>query len=527
MTKKERFLKSRAYKYALFCADNNNFDKIPKYVRLQCQKWLRIVNNETPYHIDYKIFIKINKLLKVMILPDNPNLSIYKALDDYAYLFIVAVLCTKDKNDNRLYTNALLEIARKNHKSFTVAIIMIIQMILDNSFTRYFSVAPTLALSKEVQIAIKKIIGVSPLLRKEFKVNRDYVKFKSKENEFYPLAYSNDSLDGRLTPFFVVDECGLLKNAYPIESLRSSQIELKNKTCILISTKYPTIETTPFEEEISRVKDILDGKTKNDDRYFALLYEPDEEIINNWSDSDKNDSVIYHSNPNSINNTALFNEIKDKIELCKIYPSRKENVLTKHLNILYQTMGGELYIEYDNVMSCLSDDKFDCRNKNIYCGIDLADKSDNTSLTIGYYENGNVYAKNIIFVAEDCIEEKIKKEHVDYYKLIEDGYCIIAGDNTCDYNVICDYILNFIEENNCRVMALGYDQRNAGMLVYQLERNNVPCVEIPQHASVLNEPLKYLRKMILDNNFYYQDSYNYIAENYINAKVFHDNNLNI
>ena len=69
-----------------------------------------------------------------------------------------------------------LEIARKNFKTFTSAVIFIIGLLSEPRFSRFFSVAPDLKLSSELKMAIRKIIKSSPYLEDEFKILRSEIE---------------------------------------------------------------------------------------------------------------------------------------------------------------------------------------------------------------------------------------------------------------------------------------------------------------------------------------------------------------
>lgn len=200
---------SRAYKYALWCIEEGN-RKVPKYVKKQAKSWIDIVDGkDEEAFADEKAFDKINKLLKLMVHPDL-QCPMDEGLEDYAWLLIVAVLCTKLKNDEnkdiRYYITAVLEICRKNFKTFNSAVIFILLMLTDPQFSRFFSVAPDLKLSKELQIAIKKIIKSSPLLAEDdvFKLLRSEIRCLLTDSEYIPLAYSEDRMDGKNLPLVTV-----------------------------------------------------------------------------------------------------------------------------------------------------------------------------------------------------------------------------------------------------------------------------------------------------------------------------------
>ncbi len=200
---------NRAYKYAQWCIEEGN-RKVPKYVKKQAKSWIDIVDGkDEEVYIDKKAFEKINKLLKLMVHPDL-QCPMDEGLEDYAWFLIVAVFCTKLKNnenkDVRYYITAVLEICRKNFKTFNSAVIFILLMLTDPQFSRFFSVAPDLKLSKELQIAIKKIIKSSPLLAEEdvFKLLRSEIRCLLTDSEYIPLAYSEDRMDGKNLPLVTV-----------------------------------------------------------------------------------------------------------------------------------------------------------------------------------------------------------------------------------------------------------------------------------------------------------------------------------
>lgn len=180
---------SRAYKYAESAAAEN--PKTGRYVRLQARKWLDICNGKiSGAEVDEKRFKKVCKLLKIINHPDL-NCSMYDGIEDYAMFFIIAVFCTREQTGNNsrpYYTTGLLEIARKNFKTFTSAVIFIIGLLISPQFSRLFSVAPDLKLSSELQVAIRKIIKSSPALEKHFKLMRSEIRCAVSDTNYTPLS---------------------------------------------------------------------------------------------------------------------------------------------------------------------------------------------------------------------------------------------------------------------------------------------------------------------------------------------------
>lgn len=515
-----------AYKYALWCAEEPD-RKVPKYVKLQCRKWLDIAAGaDGEAEIDMDAVAKIERLLKIMTHPDTRK-PIYESLEPYAWLFIIATLCTKWRESGyRYYTTALLEIARKNFKTFNSGVIFILLMLTEPNFSRFFSVAPDLRISSELKLAIRKIIKTSPELYDEedpaFKLLRSGVICLLNDNEYTPLAYSEDRMDSAMANAYLADEAGAL-DAYPIEAMRSSQVFLKNKLGIIISTQYPN-DLNALIDEIDVAKKTLDGLL-TDNGYFSLLYEPDDDLKegDNWQTDDR---ILYQANPNAVEYKHLFEELKKKRTMAILYERRRENFLCKHCNILYKNMGVEGFIDIQKVKLCsrpASDEWWNGRR--VWVGLDLSLSEDNTAVAIATEEAGTIYARVMGFIPAGRLELKEAKEHVDYAKSIKAGECIDCGDETIGYDVVENYILTLKSTLGVEVAQIGYDRWNAISTVQKLENENYECVEIKQHSSALHAPTKLLKEAILNQKFEY-DANTLLEINFENARCTEDTNLN-
>lgn len=533
----------RAYKYAQWAVSETE-GMVPHYVKVQAQQWMDIVDdyNEDAY-VDEKEFEKICNLLKLMIHPDV-HCSIYDAMEDYAWLLITATLCTMWRegseiyDDNkvsfesckiRYYTTALLEISRKNHKTFYCTVIIILLMLTGVGFGRYFSVAPTLAQSSEVKLAVRKILKSSPLLVDEedpaFKILRSEVTCNINESNFTPLAYSNDNLDSRLANAFVADEAGGM-DSYPLEAMRSSQIEIINNLGMVISTQYPNDDNV-FIDEVDIAKKLLDGVLESEDvgTYFSLLYEPDDELKTGeiWQ---KDGRCIYQSNPIAVEKKAVYKNIIKKRTAAILYENKRENYLCKHNNIRYRGLGVEGYIDIQKVKLCFGEiEKEWWKGRKVWIGLDLSLSEDNTAAAMVTEENGIIYAKVLGFLPDGRIEQKTSKEHVNYKRCIDHGDCIACGDEVIDYSVVENKIMTLEEEYGVTIMQIGYDKWNAISSVQKFEAAGYECVEIKQHSSVLHAPTKLLKEKILSKEFIY-DSNRLLEINFQNARCTEDTNLN-
>ncbi len=526
---------SRAYKYCEFALEELN-NKVPIYVKKQCELWKLISDGkDDEAFINEATYDKIIKLLKLMVHPDLKK-PLDESLENYAMLFITAVFCTKmiDEDDGievRYYETALLKIARKNFKTFNSAVIFILLMLTEPRFSRFFSVAPDLKLSKELQIAIQKIIKSSPLLCDElepvFKTLRSEIRCMLTDSEYTPLAYSEDTMDGKLPSAFLADEAGAM-DSYPVEAMRSGQITLLNALGIIISTEYPN-DNNVMIDETDKAKKTLYGLRDNK-RIFALLYEPDDYLLVNdqWQ---TNDLVIYQSNPVTIDIKRVFKKLLEKRTDAIDYENKRENYLCKHNNIKYKGLGVEGYVEITKVRVCKrkKDDAW-WKGRRVWLGLDLAMSDDNVSVDMKTFEGTNkddaiLYTRTMGFIPADLIDKKTKKEGVDYKKLIKDKDCIACGNEVIDYLEVEKYVLSLEEKYGVKIVQIGYDRWNALSSIQKFEAAGYECVEIKQHSSVLHSSTKWLKEKILNKQYFYDEN-RMLEENYQNARCTEDTNKN-
>lgn len=512
-----------------FCKANYRAKTTPKYVKLQMREFMRICEGKDAKYIISKNKVKqVENILKILIMPKGlkAGQTLFGATTGYQWLFYIAILCTvyKDNPNKRRYETGILEICRKNFKTYTIATIFILLFLTEPKFSKFYSVAPDGALSREIREAMSETIKSSPLIyehkeNKRFKILRDYILFKPTQTQYTPLSYSTSRMDGRLPNAFICDETGALPNSYPIQAMRSGQLNILNKLGFIISTKYPTIDN-PFEHEVNYAKKILDG-LEHDETVFALLYEPDK--TKGW---ETNDLILQQANPVALEIPEIWEDLLKKRARAIAVESDRENYVTKHCNIIYQGVGTETYIDVKDVKECKVAN-IDWNGRVVYLGLDLSETTDNTSVSmVAVDENNNLLADSFAFIPEDRINEKTISEKVNYLELSRTPKVIACGDKVIDYAAVEDFILGLEGKYGVQIQAIGYDRYNALSTVQKLNKAGYNMVEIRQHSSVLHSPTKRLKEKILSKEFKYQE--NPLLEiNFQNAKCVYDTNKNL
>lgn len=523
-------LENKAYLYAKKSIKSKD---APKYVKKQCRKFIKIADGkDEKYYINEEKVKQIENILKLLIMPKGlkAGKSLYECTCDYQWLFYISILAVvhRDNLNKRRYETAILEICRKNFKTYTVGTLFILLFLLEPKFSKFYSVAPDGALSREVKTAIEETLKSSPLIyqhngQPRFKILRDYISFKLKDSKYFPLNYSSSRMDGKLPNVFLADEVGALPNSYPIEAMRSGQLNILNKLGCIISTKYPTINN-PFEDEVAYAKRVLDG-LEDDETVFALLYEPDN--IKDWT---TDDLILKQSNPVALEIPEIWEDLLKKRARAIAIESARENFLTKHCNIIYQGMGTEAFVDINDVLQCKVN-KIDWEGRNVYLGVDLAMTNDNCAVGMIAEEEGKIFAEAIAFIPEGRIDEKSQFEKIDYRSFINAMKCIACGNKTVDYAIIEDFVFKIEEKYGVHIVALGYDRFNALSSAQKWENGDsgkyqgINCIQIRQHSDTLHPPTKLLYEKIVNKEFQYEEN-KLLEINFENARCTYDTNMN-
>ena len=489
---------NKAYDY--ICKVVKKEIKASKYIKKQCRILKKIFENkDQKYFLDEDEVIRVENATKLMNMASGLAVgkSVYESLVGFQWLFIISILCIKHRDNpkKRRYETATLLIARKNGKTFLIAVIFALLLIIEPKFSEFYSVAADGELSRLVKKELTQLLVSSPKLEKHFKIKRDEIICNLSKSIYKPLNYSNNRLDGRKSNVWLADEVGALPERYAISAMKSSQINMVNRLGILISTAYPSQEN-PMCEEVEYAQKVLDGEIE-DETYFAMLYEPDDK--RRWK---TNDDIIFQSNPLALeiedNLDYLYKQRKLAIEV----PNERTNFLTKHLNIFLQSDQAEVYLDIDKWKSC-SIDKVDFTGKEVTVAFDLSLTTDLTAVSMMYKEDEKYFVKSIGFLPEESLSNR--REKIDYRALEGENECIITKGAIVDYNQVENHIRGIEEEYGCSIKCIVADPFNATQMLLSLAED-YEVIELKQSYTNLSPPTKEFRNEVYKGNVFYEKS---------------------
>ncbi|MEK5205247.1 terminase TerL endonuclease subunit [Bacillus sp. FSL R10-2789] len=510
-----------AYQYAVRVTEGQII--AGKYIIKSCQRFLDELNDpDSKYFIDEAELKKITGLTKLINMATGllAGTSTHDALAPFQWFFIVNALCWKYKENpiKRRYEKSVLLIARKSGKSFLVALIFIILLLIEPEFSEFYSVAPDRELSSIVKKEVEQTISASPSIQKYFQVTRGEIRCLLTKSKFVPLANSENRMDGRKANVFVADEVGALRTRYPIDAMQSSQMNMVNRTGILISTAYESLNN-PMTEEVEYAEKVLNDLV-DDSSLFALLYKPDDS--KDWL----SDKSLIEANPLVTDIPENLDYLKKQRATAIELSSAKKNFLTKHMNIFVDGDDAEVYISTDDLKKNRLDE-FDWTGREVYVGVDLSQTTDNTAIAMVTYDpyEDQYIAQSWAFIPEDNAANKSKVERVDYFMMRDNGYAYFCGDKVISHRYVEDFVLNLEEKFGVKIRGIGYDRYNCISSANRWYEAGLDTIEVKQHSSVLHPATKLVKERVLKQSFKYVKN-KLLEINFSNAREVKDTNLN-
>ena len=451
--------------------------------------------NDFPYYFDEELVDKIFRFVELLPRTDGKPLKL-----ELFQCFILGNLYgwRSVKDNSRRFNRCLLSFARKNGKTFLIAIMGVIELLLEKEPKRGKQVLFTANSSKQAHLAfdimadqLHLLSGKSKTVRRRVKINKQRIEDRKSNSFAVPLATDTSSLDGYNPTLGVVDEFHSSKNRDIINVLKSGMIQQPNSLLAIISTAgFNT--NSPFKEECDYVSDILSGKEQSD-RYFGIIYTlDDKEEIN---DSDK----WIKANP-LLSNKEVCDTMRERIKSDVEVGMKQENitnVMVKNMNVFMQAQE-DSYISVSDWEKGKTD-RSDIHGKDIYIGIDLSKSNDLTAVSWIIPSDNKFYCDSHSWVGTHYgLESKIKRDGIDYISLERKGECTITTleSGVIDYDDVFNFVQNLILENDLNVKYICYDPWNFAPLLTKFEKEGYPLFEVRQGTKTMNIPTRDFREKL-------------------------------
>ena len=493
-------------------------------VRLACQRFInQLENKEWEWVFDSRAPDHVLQFAATLRHTKGPQAGENVVLEPFQILLICAIYGFRSKKSltKRMVTDVILFIPRKAGKSTLTAVLTLYELLFGEAGPEVFTLATNREQATIVFDAAKGFIESMPRELAELFNPSKYSIGKKGDTQSMFKALSRDtkkSGDGKNPSAVVVDEAAQIVDRNSIEVLHSGMVARQNPLRVYITTASFT-KDTKFYEDLSMYQSMLRGEATDNPRWFGLLYGLD--LGDDWRDP------INWAKANPMHGISVFEDaITARAEEAKHKPAALNEFLCKTLNVWVSANAAWVDRAHWDDPVCTNVANLGREPEAVFIGFDLAATRDlNAVCTLKRYGELDYEAEWQFFLPEDSLSF-IPKHYLDIFQVaIASGILKLTEGNVMDDREISEYIIN----QQCQkynVKEVGYDAYNAASLVARLHDAGVPVKKVGQGMAVLNNPSKYIEKLILNKQIKH-DGNPFVGWQLGNCECYTDVNGNI
>ena len=497
--------------------------EVCREVQLACQRFIdQYENKEWEWKFDERAPQHVINFAATLRHTKGPQAGEPIVLEPFQILFLCAIYGFRSKKDihKRMVTDVILFIPRKAGKSTLTAVIALYELLCGEAGAEVFTLATNREQATIVFDAAKGFIENMPQELKDQYIASKYEVKKKGDTQSMFKALSRDTKktgDGKNPSCVIIDEAAAIVDRNSIEVLHSGMVARQNPLRIYITTASFTKETK-FYEDLAMFRSMLNGEASDNPRWFGLLYGLD--LQDDWRD---------HRNwakANPMHGISVFEDaIAQRAEEAKHKPAALNEFLCKTLNIYVSANTAWLDRSYWDDPVCIIDEPRAEEPEAVFIGFDLAATRDlNAVCTLKRYGELDYEAEWQFFIPEESMF-LIPKHYQDIFRVACDsGILKLTEGNVMDDREISQYIIQQAGIHN--VKEVGYDAYNAASLVARLHDAGIPVKKVGQGMAVLNNPSKYIEKLILNKQIKHNGN-PFVGWQLGNCEVYTDVNGNI
>lgn len=492
-------------------------------VRLACQRFInQLENKEWEWVFDSRAPDHVLQFAATLKHTKGPQAGQPVVLEPFQILLICAIYGFRSKKtlNKRMVTDVILFIPRKAGKSTLTAVLTLYELLFGEAGPEVFTLATNREQATIVFDAAKGFVESMPKELAELFTPTKFSIGKRGDSQSMFKALSRDTKktgDGKNPSAVVVDEAAQIVDRNSIEVLHSGMVARQNPLRVYITTASFT-KDTKFYEDLSMYQSMLRGEATDNPRWFGLLYGLD--LGDDWRDP------VNWAKANPMHGISVYEDaIAQRAEEAKHKPAALNEFLCKTLNIWVSSNAAWLDRQHwDDPAAIIVEPRKD--PEAVFIGFDLAATRDlNAVCTLKRFGELDYEAEWQFFLPEDSLAH-IPKHYLDIFQVaIKSGILKLTEGNVMDDREISDYIIN----QQCQkynVKEVGYDAYNAASLVARLHDAGLPVKKVGQGMAVLNNPSKYIEKLILNQQIKH-DGNPFVGWQLGNCSCFVDVNGNI
>ncbi|MBO1121634.1 terminase large subunit [Enterococcus casseliflavus] len=462
-------------------------------------------------------------------LPDPKSMKVNEMALFQKFIIQLIFGWTHKETGYRRFRKVYISLARKQGKSLISAGIALYMLIYERSPRESRQIFTTANKRDQAKIVFNMTKKQLKAIRSKSKAIKKFTKIlqteiKTNDDSFIsPLSSDADTLDGLDTLLGIFDEYALSRTTEMMDVIESSQSQQDQPMILIISTASSKLTYPMYQIEYPFVTKLLNEEIEADE-YLALVWEQDHpsevEDENQWIKS------------NPLLEIGGDTEKKMKAQIRKLYKEGLakgtiSNVLTKHFNMWVQS-SRESYMSADEWNSASTETKYDIKGSKVYFGLDVSRSGDLTSVSwvIPIESEQKFLVDSYSFVAtKGGIDVKEREDNTPYRELERKGYCSITTleSGLIDYDDMCDWLINFVNENELDVQVCAFDPAYANVIVSKLD-DVLTLIQVRQTKFVLTAPIRQFKYDTLNGKIIH-NSNPLLDRALFNAITIEDNDL--
>lgn len=391
----------------------------------------------------------------------------------------------RNADGTRRFRYAYIEIARKNGKTALSAGVGLYMLFADGESRPEVYSAATVKDQAKICFSDAVEIVKATDLKNYLTPYRNSIVYELKGGTMKPLSSDYGTHDGLNPSCGIIDEFHAHKNSGMFDVIKSAFGARRQPLMFIITTAGFNKSGACYAYRENVIK-VLRGMNE-DDSLFGIIYTLDDK--SEWDDP----KMWIKANPNlgvSLSADYLADQVKD----AKNRPEAVRNVMTKNVNLWVDAE--RTWILDDVWMKCIgTTDPTDLKGCACWGGLDLSNVSDITAYVLLFHENDRFQLLPRFWIPEEKMQEKVRKENINYDKWVSEGYVTVTPGNVIDYDFVKADILRIVADYDLRTSA--YDRWNASQTIIDLQNEGMECNPFGQGYGSMSAPTKEFEKLVL------------------------------
>ena len=166
----------------------------------------------------------------------------------------------------------------------------------------------------------------------------------------------------------------------------------------------------------------------------------------------------------------------------------RPNILTKDFNIIQTAY--TRWLTYEEASNDAVFEMSELKGAYAVAGVDLSSTTDLTCATILIPAKGKVFVKQMYFIPDIKLEEKIQEDKIPYDKWRDRGLVQLTHGATVNYSDITRWLLEQINLYGIGVLTVGYDPWSSQYWTQERESYGFNMRKVIQGAFTFSTPMK-------------------------------------